>query len=582
MSENLKNENLSEHFSTSTALDDEQRVKILSPGMMVAKRFIRNRLAMIGAIIITFMFLFAFLGGALTKYGEAEVFRTTEVVLKDYAGVTYNEDFQYTVQEGMTFPSVAVSKFILANNNGEDTFTAKDAQYNIIKEGEDFYRISGVSQIATAITLKGMTTYKETIEGSLTDAVKEGYETAISAGNMTFNVDGVTYNITKTGKQYSIGTAQDMVIASKVIFNTYNSDTVLTYNFKLNTQRAIVTGVNSFVADTKTYKLEKDSETDHYIISDESGNNYAETSTLIVNAIAADVFLTVDFKNAVEQALVAGENTIIYMTPDGKQEEYTIKNKNQEYTVRRLQETSVNDVYTKPSETHLLGTDGNGMDVLTRLMYGGRISLMIGFVAIGIEIFIGVILGGVAGYFGKWVDTLIMRMVDIVNCIPAIPLYIILGALMDYEKINPRLRIYFLCIMLGLLSWPGIARMVRGQILSLREQEFMTAAEATGISVYRRIFKHLVPNVIPQLIVVATMGLGDVILTEATLSFFGLGVKYPFASWGNIINAVNDIYVMTNYWFVWIPAGLLILLTVLGFNFIGDGLRDAFDPKMKR
>ena len=110
----------------------------------------------------------------------------------------------------------------------------------------------------------------------------------------------------------------------------------------------------------------------------------------------------------------------------------------------------------------------------------------------------------------------------------------------------------------------------------------MTAAEATGLSVKRRIFRHLVPNVIPQLIVIATMTLGGVILTEATLSFLGLGVKYPLASWGSIINAVSNIYVMTNYWFVWIPAGFLILLTVLGFNFVGDGLRDAFDPKMKR
>ncbi|MEG0742500.1 MAG: ABC transporter permease, partial [Clostridia bacterium] len=131
-------------------------------------------------------------------------------------------------------------------------------------------------------------------------------------------------------------------------------------------------------------------------------------------------------------------------------------------------------------------------------------------------------------------------------------------------------------------GWPGIARIVRGQILCLREQEFMTAAEATGISTGRRIFRHLVPNVIPQLIVIDTMTLGGIILTEATLSFLGLGVKYPLASWGSIINAVSNIYVMTNYWFVWIPAGMLILLTVLGFNFIGDGLRDAFDPKMKR
>ena len=124
--------------------------------------------------------------------------------------------------------------------------------------------------------------------------------------------------------------------------------------------------------------------------------------------------------------------------------------------------------------------------------------------------------------------------------------------------------------------------MVRGQILSLREQEFMVAAEATGLSVSRRIFRHLVPNVIPQLIVICTMGLGGIILTESTMSFLGLGVKFPYASWGNIIQSVSNVYVMTNYWFVWIPAGFMILITVLGFNFVGDGLRDAFDPKMKR
>jgi peptide/nickel transport system permease protein len=124
--------------------------------------------------------------------------------------------------------------------------------------------------------------------------------------------------------------------------------------------------------------------------------------------------------------------------------------------------------------------------------------------------------------------------------------------------------------------------MVRGQILSLREQEFMTATEATGIRVSRRIFKHLIPNVIPQLIVIMTMGLGDTIITEATLSFLGLGVRYPFASWGNIISDVKDIHVLTTYLFIWIPAGVLLLLTVLAFNIVGDGLRDAFDPKMKR
>ena len=135
---------------------------------------------------------------------------------------------------------------------------------------------------------------------------------------------------------------------------------------------------------------------------------------------------------------------------------------------------------------------------------------------------------------------------------------------------------------LGILGWTCIARVVRGQILSLREQDFMVATEATGIRVSRRIFRHLVPNVMPLLIVQATMSLGSIIITEATLSFLGLGVKYPLASWGSIINAATDVHIMTNYWFIWIPAGVLIVLTVLGFNFVGDGLRDAFDPKMKR
>ena len=175
-----------------------------------------------------------------------------------------------------------------------------------------------------------------------------------------------------------------------------------------------------------------------------------------------------------------------------------------------------------------------------------------------------------------------MRIVDIFYCIPSMPLIIILGAAMDAAKVDPSIRMFYLMLILGFLGWPAIARLVRGQILSLREQEFMAATEACGIRVSRRIFKHLIPNVIPQLIVTCTMSLGSTIIMEATLSFLGLGVKFPFASWGNIITDVNSAYVMTHYWFVWIPAGICLLIAVLGFNFVGDGLRDAFDPKMKR
>ena len=237
---------------------------------------------------------------------------------------------------------------------------------------------------------------------------------------------------------------------------------------------------------------------------------------------------------------------------------------------------------TMLNKSYILGTDALGRDVLTRLMYGGRVSLIIGFIVVVIEASLGILMGGISGYFGGWIDNIIMRIVDVFYCIPSMPVIIIIGAAMDAMRVDSWKRMMYLMLILGFLGWPSIARLVRGQILSLREQEFMLATEACGIKVWHRIFRHLIPNVIPQLIVTCTMGLGSTILTEATLSFLGLGVKYPFASWGNIINDVNNAYVMTNYLFIWIPAGVCLLLTVLGFNFVGDGLRDAFDPKMKR
>ncbi|MBP3825981.1 MAG: ABC transporter permease [Butyrivibrio sp.] len=338
---------------------------------------------------------------------------------------------------------------------------------------------------------------------------------------------------------------------------------------------AVADGEKSFEADGKTYSVDGD------VITDGT-TEVALVSDVNFNAANAGVFISPAYKEAAMAAIDAGQTSFTFADEDGTEIEYRIENKNGQYTFRRFQETRVIDTYARPSAKHWVGTDANGMDLLARLMYGGRISLLIGFVVIFIEVFIGMIIGGIAGFFGGWVDNLLMRIVDVVYCIPTMPLYLILGSIMDYYQASATTRIYMLCVIMAVIGWVGIARIVRGQILSLREQEFMVAAEATGISTYRRIFKHLIPNVVPQLIVFASMGLGDVILAEATLSFLGLGIKYPAASWGSIINAVNDSYVMSNYVFVWLPAGVFILLTVLAFNFIGDGLRDAFDPKMKR
>lgn len=279
------------------------------------------------------------------------------------------------------------------------------------------------------------------------------------------------------------------------------------------------------------------------------------------------------------QADISGKETVEVVTvevttPDGE----TI-------TVTQVLVTKEADnSLAAPSLKHWLGTDKSGYDVFTRCMYGGRISLLVSLIVVILETFLGIVLGGLAGYFGKWVDQLIMRIVDIFQCIPTLPILLIVGTVLNgIDSVPQQYRIYYLMGFLTLLGWAGTARIVRGQILSLREQEFMTAAEAMGLSTSRKIFKHLIPNVMPQLIVSMTLGLGGTILYESSLSYLGLGVQAPFAAWGTMINIiVEDPHVIANNWWVWIPPGVLIILAVLAFNFIGDGLRDALDPRMKR
>ena len=570
-----------DHVSTSKALDDEQRVKVLSPGMLVAKRFFRNKLAVAGLVILVTMFVFSFIGGMVSPYGESQVFRKTDHVWKDYAGATYNKSYIFETANGDEFPAQGQQKFILATNKGNDSFEANDVTYGLEQKGEDYWAIYSSESVATVLTLKGKSTYKQVGNTEITDEIKEGYEEAVANDANTFEVDGTTYTIEKAGRENQITISGEVAFATKKVFSAATNDAEMGFDFQQAALDAIEVGDASFEYDGATYELTTtEKETSTEVVKD--GEVYATVSNLLVSPQAKGVFLSLSFKEAVEQAIADKASTFTAVNEAGEEETYQLQTKNTQYVVRSQKETTVNDTYAAPSKKHLVGTDGNGMDMLTRLMYGGRISLMIGFVVIIIEGIIGILIGGISGYFGGWVDTILMRVVDVVICIPAMPLYIIIGSVMDYYKIDPRIRIYALCAILGIVGWPSIARMVRGQILSLREQEFMVATEATGVRVSRRIFRHLIPNVIPQLIVIATMGLGDVILMEATLSFLGIGVKFPYASWGNIVNAVNDVYVLTNFWFVWIPAGFLILLTVLGFNFVGDGLRDAFDPKMKR
>ena len=179
-------------------------------------------------------------------------------------------------------------------------------------------------------------------------------------------------------------------------------------------------------------------------------------------------------------------------------------------------------------------------------------------------------------------DQLIIRIVDIFNCVPTLPMLMIVGVALEANDIDGIAKLYIMMAMLTLFGWAGTARLVRGQILSLREQEFMISAEAAGLPVWRKIFRHLIPNVMPQLIVSMTLGLGGIILTEATLGYLGIGLPSVYATWGNMINAAANNTALRLYPNLWVSPGICIVLAVLAFNFVGDGLRDAFDPKSRR
>lgn len=496
------------------SLNDDRRVKVLSPGTLVAKRFFRNRLAVVGLTILAVMFIFSFIGGLISPYGQDEVFYRDDIQLKEYAAMSKNTEYRYLVADGQEFGTILQAQLTL-HMGKDDSFSYKGVTYDVTEEGDSLYSVS-------------------------------------SGGRL-------------------------LAIAYKDIISANDPSQKFGFNFSFNALKAHANGEAEFTANGKTYTLDEDS----VMLN---GEEIAYISRFVIQSKVSGTVITKDFKERVQQAVENGETKYTYVNDAGQEREIKLEYNPAKYqwSIKEGTSTRVFDAYSFPNSAHWLGTDKNGMDMLTRLMYGGRVSLMIGFIVVIISAALGVVLGGISGYFGGWVDNLIMRIVDIFYCIPSTPLIIILGAAMDGMRVDPQIRMLYLMLILGFLGWPGIARLVRGQILSLREQEFMTATEACGISVSRRIFRHLIPNVIPQLIVNCTMSLGATIITEATLSFLGLGVKFPFASWGNIMNDVSNSYVLTSYWFIWIPAGICLMLTVLGFNFVGDGLRDAFDPKMKR
>ena len=652
-------------------LDDVSRVKVLSPGRQVFKRFIRNRLAVFGTAVLIFMFVFSFLGPLFYAHGQTEIFYKYNNQNVNYALAKENSAYNgYVVNDSVELDSKVVTamnsniKSMIEEGKDYLLVEGETGNFEINRLGDEIYTLSGreMDEVCTAGTstvtigtydsvgkklkfsgeeidgledaakaCKGKSgefkfggetySYKKgsgksyTItktsdginyaEGSLGEEFEAAMLAAIESEAKAFSFEGVNYTILKKDETHHVYTSGDPSMAmvyTRFTLDTYETGLKVSDEFRVN---ALLAAYDSGKFSYEGQKYTIKSNDDVLEIFDAQGNEFAEFSTISIRRYSGEDSMDYDLKKTLNTVIeemqekdlktaeltyrlpMQDENGVYTYDEQGNLQyedgDLTISQRDTgSYVINCQQTIYVIDKFAAPSGTHVLGTDGDGFDVLARIMYGGRISLMVGFVVVSLQILLGVIMGGLAGYYGGWVDNLIMRLVDIFYCLPSMPIMIILGAMMDALRMNTYVRLMIMMAALGIMGWAGVARMVRGQILSLREQEFMVATEATGIRVKDRIFRHLVPNVMPQLIVIASLGIGGTIITESTLSFLGLGVKHPLATWGTIINSVSSASAMAHYPFIWIPVGLLICMTVIAFNFVGDGLRDAYDPKAKR
>ncbi|MCQ2519414.1 MAG: ABC transporter permease [Lachnospiraceae bacterium] len=670
----IKEKELNKAEEKEMSLDSTERVKVLSPGQLVFKRFVTNKLSIVGTVILVFMFLFSFVMPLFYPYSQTQIFYKYDNSVIDYAQVKErtdytlfmldeNADVHYTVKNKLTasintMKSTGEKTMTLRDNDGVSYRLEEDEDfiYSLYKEeSELFASASGEVKYATysivgdkleiSAGMEEVSGFSEALKKAIADKAKDftvsGVEFKVEQVKKTYNVykesEGFQYfskkmdaafeesvlALDKGGRLeigndiysvsvngdavevYKVSGSSKIAILSTYVFDTFDASFKITKDFEKAALQGIAEGKEFAVGDVK-YTIKVDGETGEKLVLDINNADApcAAISTSVIRRYNGEDTLEIAFKEETRKVIAemaeSGKKTATFTWPiaqvDSNGEysydesgnlikedrEITITDKNGSYVLNAQQVVYLIDTFAAPSSEHWIGTDSDGMDVLSRMMYGGRVSLMVAFVVVILETILGIIMGGVAGFFGGWVDNIIMRMVDIFYCIPSMPILIIMGAMFDALKMKPYIRLTWMMAILGILGWAGVARLVRGQILSLREQEFMVAAEAIGLKSKRRIFKHLIPNVMPQLIVTATSGLGSVIITESTLSFLGLGVKHPLASWGTMINSVSTAEAMKAYTYIWVPVGLLICLTVIAFNFVGDGLRDAFDPKMKR
>ena len=501
MSENTQNQNpKQEQYS----LNDDRRVKVLSPGALVAKRFFRNRLAVVGLSILVAMFLFSFVGGLVSPYGQDEQFFTYTQMSKEFVGVTRNDTMRFVVADGQNFGSIAQSKALEAVKKGNTEFNYKDVDYTVDIQSDDFY------------------------------VVYQGRDI--------------------------------MGYASRDLVNEADGAPKFSFDVKLAALTAMAAGEKEFAADDVDYTLDADGN----ILA--GGEELGYVSRFVVSAADSSVVVTRDFKDRLEEAIDDNAAKFNYTDAEGNEAEYDIvyDASTKVWSVKQMTETYVYDRYAAPSKEHWLGTDTNGMDMLTRLMYGGRVSLIIGFIVVVIEASLGILMGGISGYFGGWIDQVIMRIADMMISFPGMILAIAIAGML-----GPSLRNGVIAI--TAVSWTKYARLARSMVLKVKKSLYIEAAVVNGTKTWKILLVHVLPNMVTQMVVTAAADIGTMMLELASLSFLGFGATAPTPEWGLMLNEGRT-YMAKAPWLMIYP-GIAIVICVVVFNMLGDSIRDVLDPR---
>ncbi|TJX14334.1 ABC transporter permease subunit [Tissierella creatinini] len=584
-------------FGGNNKLSILEEEKVQSPFRTVIKTFRSNKIAMTALIIFLLIFLTVLIGPVIKPidlsfsetsqqniapgYDMMAIPKSLNGKLKDIAiGPTFSagiseDGFLYIWGKTRISDTVDIRNLKLPANTGKIVDIAAGYDHLIMLNDEGKIFGSGSNrqqQITPSYEVEMLTNIKEIEAGYQSSLVLTEDGRSFYFGN-TMNSDYNQFHPYQ-GNLKKVLTTSDAVVGltndGQAVYlgtqrNAYSNIPENMGNvIDIATTAATVAAVNDqgqvFIWGNKSTKGEGNPPRTESKIVSIQGGRYHYTAQLENGDIiswGANYYNQADVPKAVKESNIESFYTDFY----------------QNYAV-----THTGEVLTWGLKGYLFGTDDLGRDIFTRLLNGGRMSITIGAVAVIIATFIGIIIGGISGYFGGKIDMVLQRVTEMVNSLPFLPFAMILSALIGNNMTSSQ-RTYLIMIILGLLSWPSLSRLVRAQVLSIREQEYVVAAKSLGIKQMGIVFKHILPNVISVIIVSATLSFASSMLTEATLSYLGFGVQAPQPTWGNMLYGANNSIVIQNFWWRWVYASILLGICVICINLVGDGLRDAIDPK---